>query len=128
MNWLYQNWIWIVLVIGGFFLMARLGGMGRYGAGRSAGHRHGTSNDNPPAARGPGPDTAFDPVSRHVLASGGDAISSVYRGRAYYFESRENRDAFESNPEKYLAGTASAGEIIEADRRVERRGRRRHGC
>jgi YHS domain-containing protein len=33
---------------------------------------------------------------------GSDAISSVYNGATYYFSSKENREAFDSNPEKYI--------------------------
>lgn len=72
--------------------------------------------------------TAFDPVSRRAVAAGGTPISAVYQGLAYYFESRENRDAFESNPDKYLAGSSAGGQPIGAERAPTDRPRRRGGC
>lgn len=70
------------------------------------------------------PQAAFDPVSRRAVTVGGAPVSTVFQGRAYYFESRENRDAFEANPEKYLAGSPAASQLIgSADRP-----RRRRGC
>lgn len=72
--------------------------------------------------------TAFDPVSRRSVAPGGTTISAVYQGRAYYFESRENRDAFESNPESYLAGSPVGGQPIDAARSPADQPRRRRGC
>lgn len=51
---------------------------------------------------------AFDPVSWHTVILGGTPISAIYRGRAYYFENRGNRDAFKANPGKYLAGSPMA--------------------
>lgn len=128
MQWLAQNWIWMVLGIGVLFFMTRMGGMGGCGMGRSTGHSHGSSNDNPPADRGAGPGTAFDPVSRHAVTPGGTTLSAAYHGRAYYFESRENRDAFEGNPEKYLAGASAAGQAIGAENADRERPHRRGGC
>lgn len=128
MDWLSQNWIWIALGVGVLFFMTRMGGMGGCGMGHSTGHSHGSSNDNPPADGGAGPGTTFDPVSRHAVAPGGTTISSVYHGRAYYFESRENRDAFEGNPDSYLAGSPAAGQVVESATASGDRPRRRHGC
>ena len=72
--------------------------------------------------------TAFDPVSRRAVALGGTPISTIYQGRAYYFESRENRDAFEGNPDKYLAGSPVTGQPIGAQNAPPDRPRRRGGC
>lgn len=73
--------------------------------------------------------TAFDPVSRRAVPLGGTPISAVYQGRAYYFESRENRDTFESSPDKYLGGSPVGGQPIGADRApADRPRRRRGGC
>lgn len=66
---------------------------------------------------------AFDPVSRRAVTVGSAPISMVYQGRAYYFESRENRDAFEADPKKYLAESPAGQPIGSADRP-----RRRRGC
>ena len=74
------------------------------------------------------PQSTVDPVSQRAVALAGTPISAVYQGRAYYFESRENRDAFESNPGKYLAGSPAAGQPIETEQPRTYRPRRRGGC
>lgn len=38
----------------------------------------------------------------------------MYHGRAYYFESHENRDAFEGDAKKYLAASPVVGQAIGA--------------
>lgn len=81
-----------------------------------------TTNDENPSG------TLFDPVSGRAVAAGSMPISSIHRGRAYYFESRENRDAFESNPEKYLVGSAATGQPIGSGDADRERPRRRRGC
>jgi YHS domain-containing protein len=70
---------------------------------------------------------AFDPVSRHTVILDETPISAIYQGRAYYFERRENRDAFETNPGKYLAGSPMAGCPIGARDAPTDRPRRRGG-
>lgn len=72
--------------------------------------------------------TIFDPVSRRAVTSAGAPISAAYRGRAYYFETRENRDAFESDPEKYLAGAPAAGQPLGSEQATADQPHRRHGC
>ncbi len=57
----------------------------------------------------------FDLVNWHTVILDGMPISTVYRGRAYYFENRENRDAFETNPDEYLAWSPMAGSPIGAE-------------
>lgn len=59
----------------------------------------------------------FDLVNWHTVILDGIPISAVYKGRAYYFENRGNRDAFETSPEKYIAGSPMAGSPIGAQRR-----------
>jgi len=49
-----------------------------------------------------------DPVSGRPVDPE-SAVATFYQGRAYYFESRENRDRFESAPQTY-AGPASGGQ------------------
>lgn len=124
MDWIFQNWIWIVLAIAAFFFMTRMGGRG---IGRSAHHSHGTAQDGPPSDVGAGPRSVIDPVSRQPV-SGSSSISSVYRDRAYYFASRENREAFEAAPEKYLSGIAASGQPIDNQHADEHPHRHRHGC
>jgi YHS domain-containing protein len=120
MNWLTENWIWIAVAVGGFFLLTRMhrmggkagmGGMGGCGGGHGA-SGNGNSTTMPPDARGADRGTTIDAVSGHALPSGGAAASTVFHGQAYYFESRENRDAFESDPDKYLAATPQAGRAL----------------
>jgi len=127
MNWLTQNWIWIAVAVGGFFLLTRMrgmGGTGGCGGGHGAGG-HGNSTTMPPDASGPDPGATIDAVSGHALAPGGTAASTVFHGQAYYFESRENRDAFESDPDKYLTATPQAGRTLAT---AGDRPRRHHGC
>lgn len=127
MQWITQNWIWIAVAIGGFYFMTRMHGMGG-GMGHSMGRGNGRDGGDPPADRGTGSNTAFDPVSRRAVAMGGSAISAVYHGRAYYFENREDRDAFEAEPEKYIAGSPAAGQPIGSEDANRERPRRRGGC
>ena len=96
MQWLAQNWIWILLVVGFFFMMRRggcAGGMNRH-ARHGGDTQHGT-DENKPAT------TAIDPVNKATLDIAG-ALTSVYRGKIYYFASVENRAIFEAKPEQYV--------------------------
>ncbi len=122
MEWLSQNWIWIVVAIGGLYFMTRMHGMGS-GMGHAMGR-----GDSPPANGGTGSTTVFDPVSRRMIAPGGSSISAVYHGRAYYFETKEDRDAFEADPEKYIAAAPGAGQVIGSEDSNRERPRRRGGC
>lgn len=96
MQWLAQNWIWIILIIGFFFMMRRggCGGGGMKNHDRHGGDsQHGT-DENKPAT------TAIDPVNKATLDIAG-ALTSLYRGKVYYFGSAENRAIFEAKPEQY---------------------------
>ena len=97
MQWLAQNWIWILLIVGFFFMMRR-GGCGMGGGMKSHEHhggdmQHGT-DENKPAA------TTIDPVNKATLDTA-VALTSVYRGKIYYFASAENRAIFEADPVQY---------------------------
>lgn len=127
MAWLTQNWLWILLLGGGAFLMFRMHGMGG-GCGGGHGSGHGTAHEAPPAEPPAGSDVAFDPVSGHALTTGKTAASTVFRGQAYYFETRENRDAFETDPDKYVAAMPTAGRALESAGASADRPRRRGGC
>ena len=101
MNWLSENWIWLLFVIGILFMMRRGGmgcGIGRFRSGQdesTGGHDHAEP-----------PSTARDPVSNQAVDSTA-VVTSVYRGKIYRFTSRENRDRFEAEPERYATGSAS---------------------
>ncbi len=127
MNWLTQNWVWIVLAIGAVWLFSR-GGLAGCGMGGHGSHGSGTGpvpGGTSPSAdpmrsagsfTGAAPDKAIDPVSgREVLTA--HAVTSLYQGRALYFESPENRQRFEAAPEQYAPTTAP-----------EQRQHRHHGC
>jgi YHS domain-containing protein len=116
-----QYWVWILVAVVGYFFLTRMAGCG-------GGHfmSRGSGNETPSSDQGGSPRMAVDPVSHHHV--GGTTISAVYDGRAYYFESRENRDAFEHNPDKYLATAPSAGQAIGAEGNAGEQHRHRHGC
>lgn len=128
MDWLSQNWLWITLAIGAFFFMTRMHG---HGTGRFSSHRYNDDDnrrDTVPPASGNRPGNLFDPVSGHGFVAGGAPISTVYHGRAYYFENRENRDSFETDPEKYMAGSSGVGAPIGAGSEDQQPKHRHHGC
>lgn len=118
MEWLTQNWIWL-LVLGGAFFMMRRGGMGCGMAGHSSHTEHNVQGSDP----SPRADTAAptDPVSGQAVDQG-TAVSSVYRGRIYYFASRESRDCFEQAPDRYATAGAAVGPEAEGHQQ------HRHGC
>ena len=118
MQWLSENWFWIVIGLALFFLMQRMHG---HGMGHRRGYRSARGYDDSSHDRTQEPRAVFDPVSRNRILPGGTTISSAYDGRAYYFENRPNRDAFESDPDKYLAAMPESGLPID-DRRHRRRG------
>lgn len=123
-----QYWLWALLAVAGLFFMIRTG-HGWCGMGHSMSHgdSHGGGDEKTPPDQG-NLGTVLDPVSHHSVPIGGMAISSVYGGRAYYFESHENRDAFEHDPDKYVASAFSGGQAIGAEGKALERHRHRHGC
>lgn len=115
MEWLTQNWIWLLLLVGFVFLMRR-GGMGCGMGGGS--HHHGGHDTHDESGNRPestGVQTTIDPVSGQPVDRLA-AITTVYRGRTYYFATRENRESFLAAPERYLGHE-------EHEHR-----HRRHGC
>lgn len=84
MDWLTQNWTYLLLFLGVFLLM-RFSGMGCGMGGRRA-----------------------EPGHRHEAEPAKDETVTVYQGRAYYFESRENRERFEAAPEQYASAKNTA--------------------
>lgn len=101
MQWFAQNWIWIILIIGFFFLMRRGGcggGMNRHD--HHDGDAQHSAEENKPAI------SAIDPVNNATLDTA-VALTSVYRGKTYYFASAENRAIFEAKPEQYVGSDQS---------------------
>lgn len=131
MEWLSQNWLWLVLLVGAYFLMSRTG-MGCCGISHSHDHGH-ASGGHGSGAHGGSEEKRmdvvklFDPVSQQMLPAA-TAIASVHQGHVYYFEDRANRDAFESEPERYLDGAPPIGQKIAADVAQEKNTHGAHGC
>ena len=133
MDWLNGNWIWVLIAIAGLWFFMRRGGLhghGMGGHGRShgnilnVGHDHGGAHGgaaeparDDPSRTAAGPAAALDPVSGNPVRTD-RALSAVFGGRAYYFESDETRKRFEAEPQKYAS---AATEPVE-------RPRRRRGC
>jgi YHS domain-containing protein len=69
----------------------------------------------------------FDPVSQRMLPAA-TTVASVYQGHIYYFEDRANRDVFEAEPEKYLAGSQAIGQQISASGKSSDHSHQGHGC
>lgn len=114
MNWLAQNWVWIVVAVGLIWMMRR-GGMPGCGMGHAhhGGGTSGTDSGAPPVEKS---GSATDPVSGKAVDTQ-HAITSYHGGRVYYFESPETRQRFEASPEKYASQAAT-----------EQRPHRHHGC
>ena len=141
MNWLSQNWMWIALAVAITWWLARggLAGHGeRHGNAACAGgllgglgghHGHGADHGareerwNPTQAAMP--EEAVDPVGGETVRAS-QALTSVYRGRIYYFASRQNRDRFEAAPDEF--SQQAAGHPLRTADAISRRPRRRHGC
>lgn len=150
MNWLAQNWVWVLVGVAIVWFAFRggrgghssghgglgglLGGLGHGGhggllggmghGGHGAGHGdHGGQPDTRPA--GSAPEAAVDPVGGEAVRTA-QALTSVYEGKIYYFASKENRDRFEAAPQEY-AGKAAGHPVRPAEAAYERP-RRRGGC
>lgn len=100
MEWLSQNWGYLLLLVG-VILFMRFGGMGCGIGGRRAHSSHG-AHDTPVESSPP-----VDPISRRTVDPA-TAVATMFQGRAYYFESRENRDRFEAAPESYAEPAGGA--------------------
>jgi len=138
MNWLSQNWIWVLLAIGVALYFFRgghgglLGGMGHGGHGGGGGHGasggfgHGGYDKQPDSrATSNAPEAAVDPVSGEAVRTA-QALTSVYQGKIYYFASKENRDRFEAAPQEYAQ--KAAGHAVRPAEAANERPRRRRGC
>lgn len=115
MQWLTQNWIWIVVAISIFLLMRRGGiGGGRHGRHIENG-QHGNDGTEQKNDLDSGPK---DPISGERVNLEG-AINSMFKGRVYYFSSKENREKFEASPAQFAG--ADAGQD-------DQHRHHRHGC
>lgn len=82
MEWLTQNWTYLLLLVG-VILFMRFGGMGCGFARRRARPAHGPDHpEGPDTPVGSGP--ATDPVSRRTVDPK-TAVATIYQGRGYYF-------------------------------------------
>lgn len=145
MNWLSQNWLWLLLGLGMLVVLTRGGHHRRRGWGHHGGTGYAQTGDFDHGDHGGGssvPDhsqhssqaaLAIDPVTRKDVSTA-TALTSIYQGRIYYFESAENRQRFEAAPEQFAreglgrpvgpTGPAQGPGEYRDDRRPRRRG----GC
>lgn len=98
MEWLSQNWWWILLAVGVFFFLRRRATGGGMGGGMGCGM--GGHRPLPEEHRSPEEGPARDPVNRHPVDRD-RALTSVFDGRTYYFESEESRSEFNRDPQRF---------------------------
>ena len=125
MNWLTQNWVWIVFGIGVLLLLRRTGCIGNmshahHGPSGAQDHSDHASHSTETIKTA----TATDPVTGKQIPTA-RAVTSVYDGRVYYFETQENRQRFEASPEQYAR--AGVGQSPARDENAEHSHSRRHG-
>jgi len=127
MDWLTGNGIWALVALAGVWFLMRRGGLHGFGMGghheRShGGHLHDGHGGTEPPAAGQMPaaaGAALDPVTGNPVRTD-RALTAVFDGRAYYFESEDSRKRFEAEPQKYAVATAPPAQA--------ERPRRRRGC
>ncbi|MDC6177062.1 YHS domain-containing protein [Ralstonia solanacearum] len=95
MEWLTQNWYWIILALGVFFLMRR-GGMG---CGMGGGHRHGSHDAHGADNSAPSDPISGKPVDRTK------AVTAQFGGRTYYFESEQSLAEFNKDPGRFAGAS-----------------------
>jgi YHS domain-containing protein len=93
MEWLSQDWLWILLALAVFVLMRRGGMSCGMGGFRREPHEHPSREAGPPR----------DPVNGHSVDPT-HALTSIFDGRTYYFESEESRSEFNSDPQRFAGG------------------------
>ena len=69
-------------------------------------------------------EVAVDPVSREAVRIG-QALTSLYDGKVYFFSSKENRERFEAAPQQYARNVS--GQPAPATPTVQH-GSHGHGC
>ena len=141
MDWLSQNWIWVLVAIGAGFFFLRgghgshggglagslgglLGGMGHGGHGGGGGHG-GHAGQPDRSATSNAPEATIDPINGEPVRTD-KALTSLYQGKIYYFASKENRDRFEAAPQEYAQ--KAAGHPVRPADAANEPPRRRHGC
>lgn len=120
MDWLTQNGLWIVLGIGAVFLFRR---SGMFGDRHHRRHSYDDGDVVEDASRPTEATSAKDPVTGAQIPTA-QAMTSVYRGRVYYFETPESRQRFEASPGQFAA---ESGQPSPTDDRANGHRRRRHG-
>ena len=135
MNWLSQNWLWVVLGIGVayYLFVGRFGGHGAghggligMGHGGHAGGGDGGHGDRPDSrAAANAPEAAVDPVGGEAVRTA-QALTSLHQGKIYYFATKENRDRFEAAPQEYAQ--KAAGHPVVPAGVADHRTHRRRGC
>ena len=125
MTWLASNWPWIALALGALLVLRRTGAIGSTSSsGREHGEVGGGHGDHLPR---PGDaSTATDPVTGREIPAA-RAVTSVYGGQVYYFETQQSRQRFEASPEQYTRG-AGGRPLHERGTANGSRVRRHGGC
>jgi len=128
MGWLTQNWLWVALAIGVGFYFLR-GGLSGHAGGHGGLLGHGGHGGQPqsraPSAPANAPEAAIDPVGGEAVRTG-EALTSVYQGKIYYFATKDNRDRFEAAPQEHAQ--KAAGHPVRSAEAPYERPRRRGGC
>jgi YHS domain-containing protein len=143
MDWLLQNWLWIVLATGVLAYLMRRNWMRQNGSfdsiaggtARGSGMEDHRDHDRITNADGSAgyrtaqadtPGAAIDPVAGTAVQISA-ALTSVYGGRIYYFGSAESRARFEAAPGQFVRDEEGRGLPAQDSGPVPRR-HHRHGC
>lgn len=129
MQWLAQNWPWVVIaVVAGLFLLDRARRYRFDGLGAEGGHGHRSRHGSPVPedAQGHGhASTTIDPVSGKPVNTD-RALTTYHGGRVYFFENDANRRRFEAAPDRFARNAKAAGSASSTP--STHRAHRRHGC